>query len=86
MLDRPETPLHTNRVENDIRDYVTRRKVSFGTRSDAGRAARDAYIGAKKTCGKLGVPDWDYLRSRLGVAGAPEVPRLADLVRQRAAA
>ncbi len=86
VLDRPETPLHTNRVENDIRDYVTRRKVSFGTRSDAGRAARDAYIGAKKTCGKLGVPYWDYLRSRLGVAGAPEVPRLADLVRQRAAA
>ena len=83
---RPETPLNANRVENDIRDYVTRRKVSFGTRSDAGRAARDAFIGAKKTCRKLGVPYWDCLRSRLGVAGAPDVPRLADLVRQRAAA
>ncbi len=85
VLDHPETPLHTNQIENDIRDHVTRRKVSFGTRSDAGRAARDACIGAKKTCRKLGVPYWDYLRNRLGVAGAPDVPRLADLIRQRAA-
>ena len=83
---RPETPLHANRVENDIRDHAARRKVSFGTRSDAGRAARDAFIEAKKTCRKLGVPYRDYLRNRLGVAGAPDVPRLADLVRQRAAA
>ena len=83
---RPETPLNANRAGNDIRDCVTRRKVSFGTRSDAGRTARDACIGAKKTCGKLGVPCRDCPRSRLGVAGAPEVPRLADLVRQRAAA
>ncbi len=44
-----------------------RRKVSFGTRSDAGRTARDACIGAKKTCRKLGVPCRDCLRNRLGV-------------------
>ncbi len=85
VLDHPETPLHTNGVENDIRAYVTRRKISFGTRSEAGRAARDAYAGGKKTCRKLGLPFWDYLRNRLGVAGAPDVPRLADLIRQRAA-
>jgi hypothetical protein len=28
VLDRPETPLHTNGSENDIRCYVTRRKLS----------------------------------------------------------
>ena len=84
VLDHPETPLHTNQIENDIRDYVTRRKISFGTRSDAGRAARDAYTGAKKTCKKLGLSFWDYLRNRHGVAGAPDVPRLADLIMQRA--
>ena len=33
VLDRPEIPLHTNGSENDIRCYVTRRKVSAGTRS-----------------------------------------------------
>ncbi len=86
VLGRPETPLNANGAGNDIRDHAARRKVSFGTRSDAGRAARDACIGAKKTCGKLGVPCRDCPRSRLGVAGAPDVPRLADLVRQRAAA
>jgi len=41
VLDRPETPLHTNGSENDIRCYVTRRKVSAGTRSDGGRDCRD---------------------------------------------
>ena len=69
VLDHPEVPLHTNRIENDIRDHVTRRKISFGTRSEAGRAARDAYTGGKKTCKKLGLSFWDDLRNRLGVAG-----------------
>jgi len=84
VLDHPETPLRTNGIENDIRDHVTRRKISFGTRSEAGRAARDACTGEKKTCKKLGLSFWDYLRNRLGVAGAPDVPRLADLIRLRA--
>lgn len=84
VLDHPETPLNTNLAENDIRAHVTRRKVSFGTRSDDGRAARDGCLGAMKTCAKLGVSFRDYLRNRLEVAGAPDVPRLADLVAQRA--
>jgi len=37
VLERPEIPLHTNGSENDIRCYVTRRKISAGTRSEAGR-------------------------------------------------
>jgi hypothetical protein len=37
MLDHPAIPLHTNGSENDVRSQVTRRKVSGGTRSDAGR-------------------------------------------------
>jgi Transposase IS66 family len=36
VLDRPEIPLHTNGSENDVRCQVTRRKVSDGTRSEAG--------------------------------------------------
>jgi len=69
VLDRPETPLHTNGSENDIRCYVTRRKVSAGTRSDVGRDCRDAFLGLAKTCDKLGIAVWDYLGSRLKVAG-----------------
>ena len=47
VLDRPETPLHTNRSESDIRGYVTRRKLSGGTRSEAGRnGPRPRLVGA----------------------------------------
>ena len=61
VLDRPEIPLHANGSENDIRCYVTRRKVSAGTRSSDGRDSRDAFLGLAKTRDKLGIPFWDYL-------------------------
>ncbi len=83
VLDRPEIPLHTNGSENDIRCYVTRRKVSAGTRSDDGRDSRDAFLGLAKTCGKLGIPIWDYLGSRLKVAGQATVKALDHYVRRR---
>jgi len=44
VLEQPDVPLHTNGSENDIRAYVTRRKVSGGTRSDAGRDCRDTFL------------------------------------------
>jgi Transposase IS66 family len=81
VLERPEIPLHTNGSENDIRCQVTRRKVSAGTRSDAGRDCRDAFLGLAKTCAKHGVAFWDYLGSRLSVAGQLVVPPLPELVR-----
>ena len=83
VLDRPETPLHTNGSENDIRCYVTRRKVSAGTRSDGGRDCRDAFLGLAKTCDKLGIAVWDYLGSRLKVAGHIVVQPLDRYVRGR---
>lgn len=82
-LDRPETPLHTNASENDIRCYVTRRKVSAGTRSDVGRDCRDAFLSLAKTCDKLGVALWDYLGSRFRVAGHIVVQPLDHYVRGR---
>jgi hypothetical protein len=83
VLDRPETPLHTNRSENDIRCYVTRRKVSAGTRSDVGRDCRDAFLGLAKTCDKLGIAVWDYLGSKLKVAGHIVIQPLDSYVRGR---
>jgi hypothetical protein len=83
VLDRPETPLHTNGSENDIRCYVTRRKVSAGTRSDAGRDCRDAFLGLAKTCNKLGLTVWDYLGSRLKVAGYRLIQPLDHYIRGR---
>jgi hypothetical protein len=83
VLDRPEIPLHTNHSENDIRCYVTRRNVSAGTRSDVGRDCRDAFLGLAKTCDKLGIAVWDYLGSRLKVAGHIVVQPLDVYVRAR---
>ena len=83
VLDRPEIPLHTNGSENDIRCYVTRRKVSAGTRSGDGRDSRDAFLGLAKTCDKLGIPVWDYLGSRLKVIGHAVVDTLDNYIRRR---
>jgi hypothetical protein len=83
VLDRPEIPLHTNGSENDIRCYVTRRKISAGTRSDVGRDCRDAFLSLAKTCDKLGIAVWDYLGSRLKVAGHALIEPLDHYVRAR---
>jgi hypothetical protein len=85
VLERPEIPLHTNGSENDIRCQVIKRRISGGTCSDAGRDCRDGFLGLMKTCRKLGLSFWDYLGARLGVADAPAVPRLPDLVTARCA-
>ena len=77
VLDYPYIPLHNNDSERDIREYVKRRKVSGSTRSDLGRRARDTFTSLKKTCVKLGVCFWDYLRDRGGGYGhIMPLPRL----------
>jgi hypothetical protein len=83
VLDYPATPLHTNGAENDIRCQVTKRKVSGGARSDAGRDCRNAFLGIAKTCSKLGIDFWDYLGARLRIDDPPDIPYLADLVSRR---
>ena len=82
VLERPEMPLHNNGRESDIRGYVKVRKISGGTRGEAGRRCRDTFATLKKTCRKLGVSFWAYLRDR--VRGLGQVPRLADLIRKKA--
>ncbi len=84
-LDRPEIPLHTNGSENDIRCQVTKRKISGGTRSDAGRECRDAFLGLAKTCKKLGITFWDYLGARLTVPQKTDIDPLPSIIRSRAA-
>jgi hypothetical protein len=81
VLDRPEIPLHTNASENDIRAFVTKRKISGGTVSDQGRDARDVMLGLAKTCAKLKVRFFDYLGARLAIPG-PSIPNLPSLVRE----
>jgi hypothetical protein len=82
VLGRPEVPLHNNAMESDIREFVKRRKISGGTRSEAGRRCRDTFASLKKTCRKLGLRFWDYLQDR--VRGLGKIPRLAELIHQKA--
>jgi hypothetical protein len=82
VLERPEIPLHNNAMESDIREFVKRRKISGGTRNDAGRRCRDTFASLKKTCRKLGLRFSDYLQDR--VRGLGQIPRLAALIRQKA--
>jgi hypothetical protein len=86
VLDRPEIPLHTNGSENDIRAFVTKRKISGGTVSEAGKNARDVLLGLMKTCIKLDVSFFRYLGDRLGIPAQEPIPPLPDLIRQAAQA
>ena len=82
VLERPEIPLHNNLSENDIRDYVKKRKISATTRSDSGRQARDTMLSLKKTCQKLGISFWDYLYDRISCKNL--IPPLPQLIRSAA--
>ncbi len=82
VLKRPEIPLHTNGSETDIRDFVKKRKVSGGTRSDLGRQCRDTFASLKKTCRKQGISFWKYLLDRVSLVNA--IAPLPTLVRAAA--
>ena len=82
VLEYPHLPLHNNLSEGDIREYARLRKVSGGTRSDLGLRCRDTFLSLKKTCRKLGVSFWQFLKDRL--TGAATIPPLPDLMRQAA--
>jgi hypothetical protein len=80
VLERPDIPLHNNGAENAIREYVKKRKISGSTRSESGRRCRDTFTSLKKTCRKLGVSFWQYLKDRIECTGV--IPDLSDLIRQ----
>jgi hypothetical protein len=82
VLERPDIPLHNNCAENGIREYVKKRKISGSTRSESGRKCRDTFTSLKKTCRKLGLSFWQYLKDRIEDIGL--IPDLSDLIRQRA--
>ena len=82
VLERPDIPLHNNGAENAIREYVKKRKISGGTRSDTGRTCRDTFTSLKKTCRKLGVSFWQYLKDRIEKTGF--IPDLSELIGKHA--
>ncbi|MEI6987284.1 MAG: hypothetical protein WCK65_14260 [Rhodospirillaceae bacterium] len=83
VLDRPDTPLHTNGSEGDIRARVEKRKISGGTRGDEGLRCRDTFASIIKTLRKHGISFWDYLGSRFYMPGVT-VPPIGDIIRTAA--
>lgn len=83
VLEHPDIPLHNNLSENDIRQYVKKRKISAGTRSALGRRCRDTFLSLKTTCRKLGVSFWQYLQDRINGLGA--IAPLPQLIEDQAA-
>ncbi|GBC60876.1 hypothetical protein DENIS_1835 [Desulfonema ishimotonii] len=85
VLERPEIPLHNNASERDIREFVKKRKISGSTRSSPGRRARDTFASLKKTCRKLAISFWEYLKAR--AKGCYDtVPYLPELIHRHACA
>ena len=83
VLDHPEIPLHNNPAELGARQRVRKRDVSFGPRTPEGAKAWDTFMTLTATAKKLGVSIYHYIQDR--VAGAFELPDLADTITQRAA-
>ena len=83
VLSHPELPLHNNDSELTVRQRKRKQDVSFGPRTAAGAAAWDTMQSIVGTTKKLGVNIYEYFADR--VTGRRVVPRLADVIRQRAA-
>lgn len=81
ILDYPFIPLTNNGSERDIRPYVIKRKISGGTRSEAGREARDTFSSLSATCRKQKISFWSFLDDRLRKTN--KIPNLADVIRQK---
>ena len=58
-------PLHNNRGENSIREYVMRRNISGSTQSQEGKLARDIMTSILVTCRLCGISMWELIIDRV---------------------
>jgi len=82
VLDHPEIPLHNNPAELALREWVIRRKISIGTRSEAGTRAWETFLSIADTCRKLGISFFAYLKDHISEEN--QIPPLADLILEKA--
>ncbi|MBU4445508.1 transposase [bacterium] len=82
VLDHPEIPLHNNPAEIALREFVIKKKVSYGTKSEDGRIAWENMMTLLDTCRKNDVSFFEYVKDIF--SGQYDMPRLADLIAQKA--
>ena len=76
VLIYPELPLHNNGSEIALREGVIKRKISYGTRSEAGKAAWENQLTILDTCRKQGVSYFEYILDI--ISGSYSMPRLSQ--------
>ena len=65
VLSYPQTPLHNNPCELDVREKVVQRKIRNCHRSAAGASASDLFLGLMGTCRKNKISYWEFLKDRI---------------------
>jgi hypothetical protein len=78
VLDFQEIPLHNNGSEIAVREGVLKRKISYGTRSELGKAAWGNMLSILDTCRKQKVNFYMYIKDIY--SNSYSMPRLADLI------
>jgi len=78
VLDFPEVPLDNNEAERALREYVIKRKISNGTRTDDGTEAWEVMLSLLDTCRKNDVSFYAYLCDR--ISKSYQMPPLASVV------
>ena len=78
VLTYPELPLHNNGSEIAVREGVIKRKISYGTRSESGKAAWENQLTILDTCRKQGVSYFEYILDI--ISGSYSMPRLSQLL------
>ena len=77
-LDFPEIPLHNNGSEIAVREGVLKRKISYGTRSESGKAAWENMLSILDTCRKQKVKFYLYVKDIY--SNNFSMPKLADMI------
>lgn len=78
VLEFPQVPLENNQAERAVREYVIKRKISNGTRTQEGSRAWDVFLSLLDTCRKNGVNFYGYLVDR--ISQSHQIPALDTLV------
>ena len=80
VLIYPKLPLHNNGSEIALREGVIKRKISYGTRSDAGKAAWENQLTILDTCRKQGISYFKYILDI--ISESYSMPKLSQCLMQ----
>jgi hypothetical protein len=78
VLEFPEVPLDNNEAERALREYVIKRKISNGTRTEEGTQAWEIFLSLVDTCRINGVNFYKYLHDR--ISKSYQMPSLTSLI------